>query len=387
MGGAAVGGRCAREHGRPYERVTEGGAPGREADEPGRLGRLEPGQRPAEVPRRAEHRLELVAVGNRGGEQRRQRRGGQLVEPPPQRALDPRADRHVIADRPGPQPRRLARELDQRERVAAGGRVQPPGRVRGDRPRGVCLEQRARRLGGQAGQDQLVEPGTVDRGRLARAHGQQHDDRVGEQAPRGEHQRRRRGPVDPLHVVREHDDGPLLREGRQQAERRRADEMRLRGGGGREAERGLERRALRAGQALELAQHRAQQLVQPGEGDLDLRLDAAHAQHRDRARRVGGVLEQRRLADPRVAAQDQDPARALAGPRHQRVDAPALGRAPEQHGAILTAHVRPPVQPAGRVSVPMMRGCPSIVGVSWTVRLEKPASVAIAPSPPAPKPQ
>ena len=240
---------------------------------------------------------------------------------------------------PGAQPWRLGRELDERERVAAGGGMQPARGVGRDRPRGMRGEQRACRLGGEACKHQLLEPGAVDRRRLARAHGQQHGDRIGEQAPRGERQRRRRGPVDPLHVVGEDDDRPLLRERRQQAERRRADEMGLGRGGRREPERGLERDALRAGQAPELAEHRAQQLVQPAECDLDLRLDAAHAQHGGGARHRGGVLEQRRLADPRLAAQHEHPARALAAPRHQRLDAPALRRAPQQHGAILTARV------------------------------------------------
>ena len=47
----------------------------------------------------------------------------------------------------------------------------------------------------------------------------------------------------------------------------------------------------------------------------------------------------------------------------------------------------PPDQRAGRSSVPMIRGCPSIVGASWIVRVGKPASVARAPSPPAPNAQ
>ena len=316
--------------------MAERDAARREVDEPGRLRRLEPGQRPAELARRAEHRLELLAVGDGGGEQRRQRFGRQPVEPPPQRPLDARADRHLVADRPGPQARRLGRELDERERVAARGRVQPARRVGGDRARRVHLEQRARRLGGEARQRELLETGAVDRRRLARPHGEQHHDRVGEQPPRGEDQRRGRRPVEPVHVVDEHHYRPLLGQGRQQAERRHADEVRFSRCGRRQPERGLERGALRARETAELAEHRAEQLVQPAEGDLHLGLDAARAQHRGGPGHRGRVLEQRRLADPRLAAQHEHPARAVAGLRHEPLDARALGGAPQQHGAILS---------------------------------------------------
>ena len=46
-----------------------------------------------------------------------------------------------------------------------------------------------------------------------------------------------------------------------------------------------------------------------------------------------------------------------------------------------------PDQAPGRSSVARMRGCPSIVGVASIVTREKPACVARALSPPAPKPQ
>ena len=277
-----------------------------------------------------------VAVGDGEREHGRPRLGRQQVEPPPQRPLDPGADRHVVADRAGPQPRRLGGELDERERVAAGRGVQPAGRVGRDGPRGVRREQLPRGLGGESRQHELLEPDAVDRRRLARAHGQQHGDRVGEQPPRGERERRRRRPVEPLHVVGEDDDGALLRQRREQAERRRTDEVGLARGGRCEPERGLERRPLRSRQTAELAEHGAQQLVQPGEGDLDLRLDAAHAQHRGSARRRGRVLEQRRLADPGLAAQHEHPAHAGPGLCDEPLDALALGRAPQQHGAILS---------------------------------------------------
>ena len=142
-----------------------------------------------------------------------------------------------------------------------------------------------------------------------------------------------------MHVVGEDDDETLLRERRQQAERRRAHQVGLGGAGGRQPERGLERGALRPGQAPELAEHGPQQLVEAAEGDLDLGLDAARAQHRGALRHGGGVVQQGGLADARLAAQHEHPARAVAGLRHEPLDAPALRRAPQQHGAILGARV------------------------------------------------
>jgi hypothetical protein len=104
----------------------------------------------------------------------------------------------------------------------------------------------------------------------------------------------------------------------------------VRGGAALQPEGDAQRILLRAGQPPEPVEHRRAQLVQSGERELHLRLDARRP--RDAAPRgaPGGVLQQRRLADPRLAAQDQHP--ALTGPDalHQTVQRLALAPPAEQ---------------------------------------------------------
>jgi len=71
---------------------------------------------------------------------------------------------------------------------------------------------------------------------------------------------------------------------------------------GRQAERGPQRIALRTGQLLEAIQHRCQQLGQPGEGELHLRLDSHGTGHPAARRLLDHVFQQRRLAHTRFAA-------------------------------------------------------------------------------------
>ena len=179
-------------------------------------------------------------------------------------------------------------------------------------------------------------PARVDPRRLAGAHGEQHRDGVGEQPPRRERQRRGRRPVEPLDVVGEHEHRPLLGQRRQQAQRGGADQLRLRPRARHEPQRALERDPLRRRQPLALVEHRPQQLVQAAERDLDLRLHPAHPQHRGGPGARRGVLEQRGLADPRLAAQDQHPALAVTSTSHQPLDALALRVTAQEHGPILS---------------------------------------------------
>ena len=63
---------------------------------------------------------------------------------------------------------------------------------------------------------------------------------------------------------------------------------------------------------LEPIEHRRQQLMQPGEGQLHLRLDTDGTRHPKARRLLDQVLEQRRLAHARLAAHHQGPALARA---------------------------------------------------------------------------
>jgi len=66
--------------------------------------------------------------------------------------------------------------------------------------------------------------------------------------------------------------------------------------------------AQRDRETLEAIQHRRAHLMQAGERALHLRLDTRGARHTAARRLLDQVFQQRRLADPRLTAQDQYPA-------------------------------------------------------------------------------
>ena len=82
-------------------------------------------------------------------------------------------------------------------------------------------------------------------GRLA--HGEHQPDRLRPQTARHERQRLRRRAVEPLRIVDDADQRPLLRRVGQQAQDRQADEEAIRGVALAQTERGAERLALRPG--------------------------------------------------------------------------------------------------------------------------------------------
>ena len=225
--------------------------------------------------------------------------------------------------------RAAPRQLQQRERVAVrlGHDAIPDALV--ERTRHHRLEQHARVLVLQPADDELRQPveGPLA-GRLA--HGEDQPDRLRAQPPRHERERLRRGGVEPLRVVDDADQRPLLRHLGQQAQDRQADQEALRSVTVAHAEGRAERSALRTGKALEPIHERRTQLLKPGERELHLRLHA-RGPH-DAA--PGGVLhqipQQRALTDARLPAQHQRPARPRADARHQLIQRRALGAPPEQ---------------------------------------------------------
>ena len=80
---------------------------------------------------------------------------------------------------------------------------------------------------------------------------------------------------------------------------------------------------------IEPIEHRRAQLMQPGEGELHLRLDTGGTVHTAARRLLDQVLQQRRLAHARLATHDQYPAVPRAHSLNQPVErvafaAPAL---------------------------------------------------------------
>ena len=107
----------------------------------------------------------------------------------------------------------------------------------------------------------------------------EHDrDRLGEQPARDEPEHLRGGLVEPLEVVDDAQQRLLLGDLRQQAERGQADEEAVGRRAGREAERDPQRVLLRLRERVEAVEQRRAELMQPGERQLHLGLDAGDLQ-------------------------------------------------------------------------------------------------------------
>ena len=232
--------------------------------------------------------------------------------------------------------------------VASNRRSAVPGR---QRPAGVLLEHRRGRLAVQALELERGQERVRRRGRLAGAHREQRRDRVGEQPADGEQDRGQRRLVDPVGVVDRHQQRLLLRVGRQQAERRRADQEAVALDAGREPERAAQRGGLRRRDVGEPVERRPQQREQAGERDLRLGLHAARPQHAHAL----GALDRR----ARAARSCRCPARR---PRRARRSCPAArrragARSGRAHRLARSASADPKASPSPRGT------CVSGVGV------------------------
>ena len=195
-----------------------------------------------------------------------------------------------------------ARQLEQRQRVAPGLRDYPVADplVQHEPHRGV--QQRPCVAVAQAAHLQLGQVLKL----LARFTRGEHDpDRLGQQPPRHEGQRQRRGLIQPLRVIDDTQQRTLLGHLREQAQHRQPDEEPIWSGAGAQPEHDLERLALRSRKPLEAIEHRSAQLMQAREGQLHLGLHAHRPHDGQLRRRLDEVLQQRRLPDPGLAPQNQ----------------------------------------------------------------------------------
>ena len=85
------------------------------------------------------------------------------------------------------------------------------------------------------------------------------------------------------------------------------------------------------GKPLQAIHERRAELMQPGERELHLRLDARRPRDAAAGRAAHEVVEQRALADAGLAAQQQRPARTRAHARHELIQRSALTAPAEQH--------------------------------------------------------
>jgi hypothetical protein len=213
------------------------------------------------------------------------------------------------------------RELEQRERVAgrlgddaiADPVVQRPG---DHRP-----QQGSRVVVAEALDHQLRQPAQLAViARFTRREDER--DRLGEHPAGDERDDLGRRAVEPLRVVDQTDQRPLLGGIAQQAQHREADREPIRRFPRPHAERRGQRVALRRRQVLQPIQQRRAELMQPRERELHLGLDADRVHDPAARRPLRHVPQQRRLAHPRVAAHHQRPALARAHSRRPTRPAP-----------------------------------------------------------------
>ena len=187
---------------------------------------------------------------------------------------------------------------------------------------------------------------------LGAAGAEQHDDRVGREPARGEHQRVDGGTVGDVEVVDHDGDRAVLGVAAEQAQHGGADRepvaaSRRRAAAPGSASAADSASACTAGIPSSAAERRTHQLQEHAERDLALRLETGRAQDPHLGEPRHGVLEQRGLADPRLADESEHAARPQAGSR------PRAGRSPAARPA------DPPACPESRArAASRLGGCP-----------------------------
>jgi hypothetical protein len=345
LGKGAVGGLPGRQGGRPVGGRADQGVPEGQpavpgADQPGRLGLVERVRRDPEPGAGAQHHRRVAGRLGRRHQQQGARLLGQAPDPLAEGPLQPGGQReHVLEGRPpgelvgGQRPG----QLQQGQGVAAGPLDQPLDHL-GGQVEAVPGEQGRRRLRVEALEAQLGQAGGREVAGVAVAGGEQAHHPLGLQPPGGEGQRLRRRAVQPLGLVDQAQQRPLLGRLAEQAQHRHRDQEPVVGPAreapalrGAEAEGAAEGRRLRAGQPAGQAQHGPEQLVQGGERQLGLGLDPGRPEHRHPLGLPGGMVEQRGLAGAGLAADHQHPAARPAGVREQPFQGVALGASAVEH--------------------------------------------------------
>jgi hypothetical protein len=250
---------------RPDQRMPEHHRRPVEAHQVGELLGLQHRRVQAQPPGGAADGGELAGALGRGQQQQRLGVGVVPADAVQERPLQLPGQRQRLLQRlgAGPLPRgERGRQLQQRQRVAAG-LLQQAAADRGGEPAGpALLQQRRGGVGVQAGKAQLAHPGRVHRAPLAAPQRDQQRDRLGLQPARGERQRRKRRRVRPVGVVDQAQQRPFLGVLRQQRERGHRHQEPVGGLARLQPERDPQRARLRRRQPLGLAEQRAQELVQ-----------------------------------------------------------------------------------------------------------------------------
>ena len=223
-----------------------------------------------------------------------------------------------------------ARELEERERIAAGLGNDPVAHPLVEAPWNPRREQRARVLVAESLHHELREP--VELPHVARlTNCEHHSDRLRLEAARDEGQDIGGLPVEPLHVVDHAQERPRVGDVGKKAERGEAEQKAIRRRSLGQAEHQPQRLPLRRREMLDPLEHPgAHELLQPGQGQLHLRLDSTRPRYPAPVRAVHNVIQQNRLPHPGLAPHHQHRAPARPNALDHSVERDAFGAAASQ---------------------------------------------------------
>ena len=149
--------------------------------------------------------------------------------------------------------------------------------------------------------------------------------RIGAKTTRDECQRTGRLGIEPLRVVDHAQDGLRPGDLRHEAERREPNQVAVGNASGGEPERDPQRLGLRLRQNADRVRHRPTQLLQPRIRQIDLTLDPLRTNDPEPVRCGDHLLQQRRLADTRLAPHHQRRAPTRRDRREQLTQPLELG--------------------------------------------------------------
>ncbi len=278
----------------------------------------------------------------RGGDEQQQPRiVGQRLQASQEALLDP--PRHLGGGLQAERRRQLRggqgpRQLEDGQRVPPGLGHETADDALVDAARDDGGEQRACVLVGQRPEVELRQPRELAGvGRVADGEHERH--RLGEQPAGDEAEHLRGGRVEPLRVVDDAQQRALGSGLGEEAQRRERDQEAVGRGAGRQPQGDAEGRLLRGRQGVEPAEQRRAQLMEAGERQLHLRLDAGHPRDAEARRLPGAVVQQRGLAHPGLAPHDQHRAAVIASVLEQPIERPALGGTAQENRVAVRGHL------------------------------------------------
>ncbi|HEX3834040.1 MAG TPA: hypothetical protein VHW04_18815 [Solirubrobacteraceae bacterium] len=253
-------------------------------------------------------------------EQQASRVTWKIGQPPREALLDARGQRHRRRQTKAARElrrRQPARQFQQGERVPAGLGNDPLEHVLVQRSRQGGLQQRPC-ITMPEGQDVKLRQSREQGALLPR--GEHERDLLRQQAASHECQRPRGRVVEPMRVIDNSQQRPLLGRLGQQTEHRQSKQEGIRRGPGGESERNAERLVLRRRETVPKVEERGTQLLNRCERELHLPFDSGRPDDPKLARSLDRVLKQRGLADARFAIGHQHAAAPAAHAVQQSIE-------------------------------------------------------------------